>query len=211
MGLRIETVVVPPFMENSYIVGDEGSGKAILVDPGGEIEELAATLARLKLEPIAIVNTHAHIDHVAGVAEAKQRFKVPFWLHAGDRQWLENLPMQATMFGFARPATPEVERWLADGDEFAVGDATARVIHTPGHTPGGCCLFFPVQKVLLTGDTLFAGSIGRTDLPGGSMPEIKRSIRDRLFPLGDEVVFYPGHGPSAKLGHERRTNPFVGE
>jgi glyoxylase-like metal-dependent hydrolase (beta-lactamase superfamily II) len=209
MELIVEKVVNAPFMENSYVVGEPESRRAFLVDPGGHADDLAAALARHQLTPLAVVNTHGHIDHVAGVAEAKQRFQVPFWLHSGDRQWLEALPMQAQMFGFKPPALPSVERWLEDGDELRLGSALCRVVHTPGHTPGGCCLYFPAQRLLFTGDTLFQGSIGRTDLPGGDMDELLDSISTKLFPLGDEVVFHSGHGEASTLGEERRTNPFV--
>ncbi len=210
MGLIVETVVNAPFMENSYVVGDEESREALLIDPGGDAEAIAAVLARHQLKPIAIVNTHAHIDHVAGVAEAKQRFGVPFYLHSADRDWLQALPTQARMFGFPAAAIPDVERWLGDGDEIRLGSVLCRVIHTPGHTPGGCCLYFPAQRLLITGDTLFQGSIGRTDLPGGSLEELLSSIRTKLFPLGDEVVFHSGHGEPSTLGEERLHNPFVG-
>jgi glyoxylase-like metal-dependent hydrolase (beta-lactamase superfamily II) len=211
MALIVEKVVNAPFLENSYVVGDEESREAFLVDPGGDAEELARALERHGLRPIAIVNTHAHIDHVAGVAEAQQRFKVPFWLHAEERQWLEALPLQAQMFGLATPPIPAVDRWLSGAEELRLGQLLCRVIATPGHTPGGCCLYFPSERLLFTGDTLFQGSIGRTDLPGGSMEEEIDSIRRKLFPLGDEVVFHSGHGEVSTLGEERRSNPFVGD
>jgi hydroxyacylglutathione hydrolase len=209
MDLLIEAVTFPPFAENTYVVGDPESRQALLVDPGGRVDALADILARHQLEPVAIVATHGHIDHVSGVAEAKARFQVPFWLHEADRFWLEGLDMQAMLFGFPRGVTPQVERWLEDGDPIALGAQSGRVIHTPGHSPGGICLFFADAGILFTGDTLFANSVGRTDLPGGSSPDLAASIRARLYPLGDDVTFYPGHGPSGRLGHERTGNPFI--
>ncbi len=209
MDLLIEAVTSPPFAENTYVVAEPKSRQALLVDPGGRVDALADILARQQLEPVAIVATHGHIDHVSGVAEAKARFQVPFWLHEADRFWLEGLDMQAMLFGFPRGVIPQVERWLEDGDPVALGAQSGRVIHTPGHSPGGICIFFPEAKALFTGDTLFANSVGRTDLPGGSPPDLATSIRARLYPLGDDVTFYPGHGPSGRLGHERIGNPFI--
>lgn len=209
MGLFIQVLVSPPFGENTYVVADPESRQALLIDPGGEASAVADVLARERLEPVAIVATHGHIDHVSGVSEAKARFQVPFWLHEADRLWLEGLDMQAMLFGFPRGEVPGVERWLGDGDSISLGAQSGRVIHTPGHTPGGICLFFPEAQALFTGDTLFANSVGRTDLPGGSLPDLVSSIRERLYPLGDEVTFYPGHGPGGRLGDERVGNPFI--
>lgn len=209
--LIVARATVGPFQENSYVVGDPDTGDAALVDPGDEPEALAELVTSRGLTPRFVVNTHAHLDHVGAVAALKARYGIPFLLHPGDRMWLENLDMQARMFGLETPETPGVDRWLADGEELALGNRRFRVIHTPGHTPGGTCLFFEADRVLFTGDTLFAGSVGRTDFPGGSWDDLEAAIRTRLFPLGDEVVFHSGHGPSSTLGEERRSNPFVGE
>lgn len=211
MALGIEGLVVPPFGENTFLVWDPATREALLIDPGGEIEAIAQTVAREGLTLKAIVNTHGHIDHVAAAADARRRFGVPFSLHEGDREWVERLAEQAMFFGFPKVQAPQVDHWLVDDEELTLGRLRFRVLHTPGHTAGGCCLFFPDEKVLFTGDTLFVGSIGRTDLPGGSMPQLLDSIRRRLFPLGDDVRFHPGHGPSGALGQERQSNPFVGE
>ena len=202
---------VGPFQENAYVVGDPATREAILVDPGDEPEKIEALLARHGLRPIFVINTHAHIDHAGAVYYFQERHGLPFYLHPGEKQWLDALPIQGQMFGLPSPPVPRVDRWLADGEELAVGEKRFRVIHTPGHTPGGCCFYFPDDRILVTGDTLFAGSVGRTDFPGGSWPQLRDSIRNRLFPLGDEVVFYSGHGPPSTLGRERRENPFVGE
>jgi hydroxyacylglutathione hydrolase len=211
MGLIVEWVVVPPFMENAYVIGEETTREALLVDPGGEVAKLAGLVKKLRLTPKAIFCTHAHIDHAAGAAEAQKRFPVPFLMHAADKSWLDSLTAQSALFGFPRSEPPTMERWLEDGEELSLGSVVGRLLHTPGHTPGCSCLYFPSEKVLFSGDTLFVGSIGRTDLPGGSFEEITRSIRTKLLSLPDEVVFYPGHGPSGSLGRERRNNPFVGE
>jgi glyoxylase-like metal-dependent hydrolase (beta-lactamase superfamily II) len=160
---------------------------------------------------VRIFCTHGHIDHVAAGAEARALTGAPLQLHPADEGWLEALPRQAEMFGFDPVSPPTVDHRHADGESFRVGELEARVIHTPGHSAGSCSLLFPSEKVLFTGDTLFAGSVGRTDLPGGDFAALERSIRERLFPLGDDVRFHPGHGPSGTLGDERRANPFVGE
>ena len=170
--LVVEWVTVGPFRENSYVLGDRRSGEAVLVDPGDEPEAIEALLARLGLEPRYVLNTHAHLDHVGAVHHFQQARGLPFYLHPGDREWLEGLPLQGRMFGVPVSPVPRVDRWIADGDRFPLGDREIEVIHTPGHTPGGCCLFLREDRVLLTGDTLFAGSVGRTDFPGGSWDEL---------------------------------------
>ena len=209
--LVVARATVGPFQENAYVVGDPDTRDAALVDPGDEPEAIEALRATHGLVPRFVVNTHAHLDHVGAVAALQARHAIPFFLHPGDRSWLDALPAQAQMFGLDTPPTPGVDRWLAEGDVIALGTRSFRVIHTPGHTPGGTCLFFEADRVLFTGDTLFAGSVGRTDFPGGSWDELEASIRGKLFPLGDDVVFHSGHGPASTLGDERRTNPFVGE
>jgi glyoxylase-like metal-dependent hydrolase (beta-lactamase superfamily II) len=211
MGLSVESVVVPPLMECSYVVADQATGQALLIDPGGDLQGLERILERLGAKPTAIFCTHGHIDHVAGVAPAKRRFGVPFLAHPGDRAWIEMLPAQAALLRLTPPEIPQVDRWVADGEQLRLGGAMARIIHTPGHSQGGCCLLFASEKILFTGDTLFAGAIGRTDFTGGSLPMLERSIREKLFTLDDEIVFYPGHGPSQVLGEEKIINPFVGE
>lgn len=210
-NLIVARAVVGPFQENAWVVGDPASGEAAIVDPGDEPEKIEALLRRHGLTPKYVINTHAHIDHVGAVHHFQDRLGLPFYLHAGDRDWLEGLPLQGRMFGLDAPPVPRVTRWIEDGDRFPLGSRELEVIHTPGHTPGGCCLLLRQEGVLFTGDTLFAGSVGRTDFPGGSWEQLERSIRGRLFPLGDEVEFHPGHGPSSTLGEERRSNPFVGE
>jgi glyoxylase-like metal-dependent hydrolase (beta-lactamase superfamily II) len=210
MTLRIETITNGPFVENAFVLWDEGSKKAVIVDPGDEPARIAGTPRFLGLEVTEIVCTHAHIDHAGAVAEVKRLTGAPFAIHRGEELVLAHLSSQAALFGLdAELTTPEVDRWLAESDAIEVGAHSARVIHTPGHTPGGCCFFFEADRVLLAGDTLFQGSIGRTDLPGGSYEEIIASIKDKLLPLGDDVNVYCGHGPRTNLGLEKRYNPFL--
>lgn len=207
----MEWAVVSPFQQNSYVIGDPASKEAILVDPGDEPARIEAVLEKHGLRPKAILNTHAHLDHVGAVLYFQERYDLPFHLHKGEETWLNAIPMQAQMFGLPSSPIPRVDHWLEEGQTFRFGDRELEVIHTPGHTPGGCCFFFPKERVLITGDTLFAGSVGRTDFPGGSWTQLEHSIREKLFPLGDDVTFYSGHGPPSTLGKERESNPFVGE
>jgi len=210
--LVVRQAVVGPFAENTYLVGCSRSREAVLVDPGGELDRALPLADRGGFRIGRILLTHGHVDHVAGAAEARRRLGVPVLMHPADRPWLATVPQQAEMYGFEeRVDVPEVDAWLADGEELPLGDCRVRVIHTPGHTPGSCSLLFAEPRTLLTGDTLFAGSVGRTDLPGGDFEALRHSIVERLFPLGDEVAFHPGHGPGGTLGAERVSNPFVGE
>jgi hydroxyacylglutathione hydrolase len=209
--LVVRHAVVGPFAANSYVVSCSRSGEAVLVDPGGDTARVLALRDPGAGRIARIFCTHGHIDHVAGGAEARAETGAPLQIHAGDEGWLAALPRQAEMFGFDAVEAPAVDHRHEDGEELRVGECAARVIHTPGHSPGSCCLFFPEAKVLFTGDTLFSGSVGRTDLPGGDYDALFRSIKERLFTLGDDVRFYPGHGPGGLLGDERRSNPFVGD
>jgi glyoxylase-like metal-dependent hydrolase (beta-lactamase superfamily II) len=212
--LVVRQAVVGPFAENTYLAGCSETGEAILVDPGGEAARVLAMREPGGMRIRGVFLTHGHVDHAAGVAELQRRLgELPCSVHEGDRRWIESLPHQLEMFGFEEGdgAVPAIARFHADGDEVRVGRELGRVLHTPGHSAGGCCLVFPAAKVVFTGDTLFAGSVGRTDLPGGDFEALAASIRDKLFPLGDDVQLFPGHGPAALLGDERRGNPFVGE
>ncbi|HQR29365.1 MAG TPA: MBL fold metallo-hydrolase [Anaeromyxobacteraceae bacterium] len=207
--LAVRQAVVGPFAENTWLLADTVSGEAVVVDPGGDADRVLALAGSGRVT--GVVATHGHVDHVFGAAEICERTGAPFRIHAADEPFLKALPGQAAGLGFGAARAPAVAAWLVDGDEVRVGRHVGRVVHTPGHSPGGVCLHFPDDGVLLTGDTLFAGSVGRTDLPGGDVRSLLRSIRDRLFPLGDDVRFFPGHGPSGTLGEERRTNPYAGD
>lgn len=207
----VRHAVVGPYAENVYLAACSRTGEAVLVDPGGETSRVLALREPGGYSVRRIFCTHGHIDHVAGAAEARAETGATLQIHAADEGWLEALPRQAEMFGFDAVESPQVDHRHEGGERFSVGACEAVVIHTPGHSPGSCCLFFPEAGILFTGDTLFAGSVGRTDLPGGNVEALRASIHDRLFTLGDEVRFYPGHGPAGLLGEERRANPFVGE
>ena len=203
--------VVGPFAANAYLAACDRTGEAVLVDPGGETARVLGLREPGGFRVARIFCTHGHVDHVAGAAEARAETGAPLSIHAADLGWLAALPRQAEMFGFEPAAPPEVDLQHEDGEAFRVGECEARVLHTPGHTAGSCCLWFPGEKLAFTGDTLFSGSVGRTDLPGGDFDALARSIQEKLFTLGDDVRFHPGHGPAGLMGGERRTNPFVGE
>jgi glyoxylase-like metal-dependent hydrolase (beta-lactamase superfamily II) len=209
--LVVRHAVVGPFAANSYVAACSRTGEAVLVDPGGDVERVLGLCQPDGYRITRIFVTHGHIDHVAGAGLAKARTGAPLQIHAGDQGWLAGLPRQAEMFGFEPVEPPAVDHLHADGEAFRVGECQGRVLHTPGHSPGSSCLWFEGEKILFTGDTLFAGSVGRTDLPGGDLAALFTSIKEKLFGLGDDVRFYPGHGPAGLLGDERRANPFVGE
>ena len=206
------TVPVTDFSQNCSIVWCDETMDAAVIDPGGDLDVLLAEVARLGVTLKAIWLTHAHIDHAGGAGELAQRLGLPIvGPHPGDQFWIDGLPQQSQMFGFppAQHFTPS--RWLADGDTVSIGHCTLAVRHCPGHTPGHVVFHSaPAQRVFV-GDVLFAGSIGRTDFPQGNHEQLLSSIRERLWPMGDETVFIPGHGPESTLGRERRTNPYVGE
>jgi hydroxyacylglutathione hydrolase len=223
--LVVRRAVVGPVAENAYLAACDRTGDAILIDPGGDVSrvlgmtEPGPVQARVaapdggpaRFEIRRIFLTHGHPDHVAGAAEARVRTGAPASLHAADEAWIVAFPQIAARYGFDPADAPPIDGRHKHGDTFLVGEQRAIVIHTPGHSAGSCCLHFPDAGVLFTGDTLFAGSVGRTDLPGGDLEALIRSIRDRIFPLGDAVRFHPGHGSGGVLGEERRLNPFAGE
>ena len=207
MTLKFETILNGPFQENCYLVWEEETKQGIFVDPGDEAERLIRTARFLGVEVKAVYNTHGHIDHAGAAAAVCEAFGIPFAMHPADAFLLEGLPEQARMFGLPPIAAPRLDRELADGDTVSVGNAIGEVIHTPGHTPGGVC--FKFGGVVLVGDTLFAGSIGRTDLPGGSTRQLLASIRDRLLVLPEETRALSGHGPATSIGIEKEHNPFL--
>ena len=206
-GLVVETITNGPFMENCFLISHQGSG--ILVDPGDEEQTILARVRELELELTEIVCTHAHIDHAGAVAPLKRVLGVPFSCHADELPALKHMPNQAALFGLGSREVPEIDRQLAAGDAVQVGQLQGKVLHTPGHSAGGICLLFAEQKVVLVGDTLFAGSVGRTDLPGGSTQTLLDSINEQLLTLDDDVVVHCGHGPATTIGAERRGNPFL--
>jgi hydroxyacylglutathione hydrolase len=211
MGLSVKHVVVGLFHENSYVLMCDQTHEAILIDPGDESPRIVSLIESMKAKPVAIYATHAHIDHVGAIGDLQEKYAVKAYAPAADEDWLDALPMQAQMFRLPSPKQPRIDGVIEDGQRIAFGALEARAIATPGHTQGGTCLYFEREKVLMTGDTLFAGSIGRTDLPGGSFEVLEKSIRERLFSLPDDVTFYPGHGEDGRIGDERQHNPFVGD
>jgi hydroxyacylglutathione hydrolase len=203
----VVTLTNGAFAENCYLVGDPGSGEAAIVDPGEDVELFLARLRHERWTLRAIWLTHAHVDHVAGVAALRAQVTVPIFLHPADRPLYDGMPKQAAMFGLDATKPPPPDRALADGATVSVGACSFHVIHTPGHSPGGVSL--AGHGVAFVGDALFAGSIGRTDLPGGDMATLLESVQLKLFALPDDTVVYTGHGPATTIGAEKRSNPFV--
>ncbi len=204
-------VVVGPFVQNVYLLWCGETMEGVLVDPGWEPERILAMAEDAGVSVKAVLATHGHIDHVWGAVPVCEATGAPFRMHPGDLYWLEALDRQAEMFGLEPPpATPSVDEPLAGGDVVRFGRVSLQVLHTPGHTPGSVS-FHDGAGSLWTGDTLFHGSIGRTDFPGGDFPTIRRSIREGLFALPADTTVFPGHGPATRLGAEKRENPFVGD
>jgi hydroxyacylglutathione hydrolase len=208
----IEVRATAPFYKNGFVVACERTREAVLIDPGDEVDELLAAVRDFDVDVRCVLLTHAHVDHVTGVAAAKDAFDVPVYLHRDDLFLYDNVVEQAAMFGFKARQPPPVDQFY-DMTPIVFGDCEVRVHHTPGHCPGGVCLQINQKGAagshLFVGDTLFASSIGRTDLPGGNYSTLMRSITEVLFPLGDEAIVHPGHGPDTTIARERTTNPFV--
>ena len=205
--MKVHSFALGPFHTNSYLVEDETTGDALLVDPTIESQSILPFITEHRLHVALIVNTHGHIDHVFGDAFFKEKTGAPLAIHQADAPSLKSAANQAKMFGLDAPPAVTVDRLLADGDTVQVGQMSFRVIHTPGHTPGGICLYG--HSVLFSGDTLFAGSIGRTDLPGGNFDQLMGSIRQRLLTLPDETIVHSGHGANTTIGEEKEGNPFL--
>ena len=203
----IKNVVVGPLEVNCYIIGCEESMEAAIIDPGGDADEIIRVIQNEGLKPEFIINTHAHFDHVGAVRAIQEHFNIDFLLHKDDLFLIEHLDEQVMQFGLDRVAKPEVNKFVKNGDTVSLGKMTIKTIHTPGHTPGGVCYY--VDNNVFVGDTLFAGSIGRTDFPGSSYEQLIQSIKENLFPLGDSVTVYTGHGPKTSKGNEKTHNPFL--
>lgn len=203
----LETLVVGPLGVNCYIVGDDKTRQVVVIDPGGNAREILDTLRHGRLTPVAIVATHAHFDHLLALDEVRAQTRAPFLLHANEAPVLATATIGAQFFGFAIPQPAPADRLLHEGDEVRAGSIALKVLHTPGHSPGGICLLR--DQCVFVGDTLFQGGIGRVDLPGGDYAALMRSIRDKLLTLPDDTAVYPGHGDATTIGEERQLNPFL--
>lgn len=211
--MLLEVRSVPPFEKNGFVVGCEGTRQAVLIDPGDEVDLLLGLIRREQLAVQSILLTHAHVDHVTGVGRAKDALGVPVYLHRDDQFLYDAAPRQAAFFGLHCDVLPPVDHYYDLSKTLTFGEYDISVHHTPGHCPGGVCLAVGrrggPRSDLFVGDTLFAGSIGRTDLPGGDHATLLRSIAQVLLPFGDAARVHSGHGPQTTIGHERRTNPFL--
>jgi len=209
----LEHRAAPPFFKNGFVLGCEETREGVVIDPGDDVDQLLDAVARHRLSITAILLTHAHLDHVTGVAKARQVLAVPIWLHQDDNFLYEQVVQQGLMFGLQVEPQPPVDHFYEGDVPLRFGRYIVRVRHTPGHCPGGVCL--AVSKdgeetaTLFVGDTLFAGSIGRTDLPGGNRETLLRSIRDVLLRYPDDTIVWSGHGDQTTIGRERQTNPFL--
>ena len=210
--LKIEKFVVNPLGENSFVMYDE-TGECIFIDPGfyyeEEFQEIRDFITENKLTPVKIVNTHCHFDHIMGVEFIRNEYGIHFEAQADDAFWVEKVVDQGRMFGFEMKPVNPIDSFLSEKEKVKFGNTELQVIHVPGHSPGHVCLYNSTAGVLVAGDVLFYGSIGRTDLPGGDYPTLISGIKNKLFALPDETVVYCGHGPETKLGFEKRTNPFL--
>jgi glyoxylase-like metal-dependent hydrolase (beta-lactamase superfamily II) len=198
--LIIKTILAGMYEENCYLVMDEDTKELGIIDPGGQANDVANEISLLGGKPKFILLTHGHVDHVGGVVELINKFNIPFYINKADEEYIEK---DDFVFG----SLPKASGYLNEGDTLNLGNNAIRVIETPGHTPGGLC--FLVNDKLLTGDTLFQGSVGRSDFPGGNGMQLIKSIKEKLLNLGDDITVFPGHGPSSTIGYEKRNNPFL--
>jgi len=210
--MRAVIIPVTPFQQNCSLVWCEVTQHAAVIDPGGDLDKVLAAVDEAGVTLTSILLTHAHVDHAGATAELARRKQLPIiGPHRGDQFWIDGLAEQGRMFGLGQSESFEPDQWLVDGARVSLGEGEFQVRHCPGHTPGHVIFYSAPDRLAFVGDVLFAGSIGRTDFPGGDYDTLIRSIREKLFVLGDEVRFVPGHGPMSTFGAERRTNPFVGD
>ena len=204
-----EILPVGPLQCNCSVIGDEVSRESIVIDPGDDVADVLAVVHKHKLKVQQIIITHAHIDHVGGAKKLQAATGAAILLNQNDYALLKMLDAQAAWLGMQSPGTVEIDQSVGQADKIRVGSLAADVLHTPGHTEGSVCLYFPLEKKLIAGDTLFAGSIGRTDLPGGSFEKIIRSMHEKVLTLPDDTIVIPGHGELTTIGEERESNPFL--
>jgi glyoxylase-like metal-dependent hydrolase (beta-lactamase superfamily II) len=205
--MKVETVVVGALETNCYLVYCEKSLECAVVDPGAEPGRIVRAISEKGLKPVVLVNTHGHVDHVGANKDIKDRYQVPLLIHEEDGAMLQNVLLSEIAFLLGAQASPDPDSFLDEGDEVKFGTSCLRILHTPGHSRGSVCLLG--EGVLLSGDTLFCGGVGRTDLPGGSWDELVRSIQDRIFTLDGRIRVYPGHGPTTTVAQEKDANPYV--
>lgn len=196
----IKTIIAGMYEENCYLVMDEDTKELAIIDPGGQAKMLAEKIRQLNAKPKFVLLTHGHMDHVDGVVDLVNEFNIPFYINEAEEKYMEN---DKYVFG----SLPKASGYLKEGDTLSLGNEIIKVIETPGHTEGGIC--FLINDKLFTGDTLFQGSIGRSDFPGGNGMQLVQNIKDKLLPLGDDIEVYAGHGPSSTIGYEKRMNPFL--
>ncbi len=212
MTIQVAIVPVTAYQQNCSIIKCQASGRAAIVDPGGDVENILAALQQMEATAEKVILTHGHMDHCAASDLLRRQLEIPIeGPQQGDRFWIEKLPEWCQMSGFPPADAFEPDRWLEEGDTVTVGEQTLQVLHCPGHTPGHVVFYYAPQRVAWVGDVLFQGSIGRTDFPLGNHDQLISSIRNKLFPLGDNITFIPGHGPTSTFGQERQTNPFVAD
>jgi hydroxyacylglutathione hydrolase len=202
----LEMLVVGPIQSNCYILGCERTRQAAVIDPGGDVDKILMTLAKANLRCVYIINTHGHFDHSGGNRRLKEVTGAQLIIHRGDAPMIVHQAANGGMWGMKIENSPPPDRTVEEGEFITFGDISLKVLHTPGHSAGGISLV--VDRMAFVGDTLFAGSIGRTDFPGGDHEGLLRNVREKIFVLGDDVVIYPGHGPKTTVARERRTNPF---
>jgi glyoxylase-like metal-dependent hydrolase (beta-lactamase superfamily II) len=210
MPARAAIIPVTPFQQNCTLLWCEATKRGAVIDPGGDLDRIAAAVAETGVSVETILLTHGHIDHAGGAAELKERLGVPVvGPHEADRFLIDHLPETGRAYGIAGARVVTPDRWLSEGDTFTVGEIAFSVLHCPGHSPGSVVFVQDEQRFAVVGDVLFRGSVGRTDLPGGDHAALIRSIKDKLLPLGDDVTFLCGHGPAGTIGEERVSNPFI--
>lgn len=210
--MKVAIIPVTTFVQNCTLLWCEATLKGAVVDPGGDVDKILGAVAEHGVTLEKILITHGHMDHAGAAADLSEREGLPVeGPHVEDKFWIDGIPEHAAQYGLAGARTFTPDRWLGDGDTVGFGQVVLEVHHCPGHTPGHVIFLDPVTRIALVGDVLFQGSIGRTDFPKGDHATLISSIRDKLFPLGDDITFIPGHGPASTFGQERRTNPFVGD
>jgi len=212
MPIQCTIVPVTAFQQNCSIIKCMATGKAAIVDPGGDVDSIMAALEKMDATAEKVILTHGHMDHCGASDVLRQQLNIPIeGPQKGDEFWIAMLPESCEKSGFPHADSFEPDRWLEDGDTVTVGEQVLKVIFCPGHTPGHVVFYYPEQKVAWVGDVIFQGSVGRTDFPRGNAEQLVASIREKLFPLGDDITFIPGHGPTSTFGQERLNNPFVAD